>query len=529
MTLQFTETAPGVHTGSVTDPRTQEIHNVAIIESCNAWQVFVDGEPKYRDLPSFREAVATVEQSASASKRSFPVAKLVAVVTSLSLLGAGSFAAAKFLDSEAAGLGEIASKARPGAVVERSTSKPTRFSRVNYAAKDTNSAYAPAAGNDTTPPSAYSAGNSLLGPKAETPDLTGQPESTANADPSVETPGPQSTYEPFKPRLVPMETAPSSEPVAVAVPSLQDFDRDKQAPKPSLTDADGSESPRREASQPLPVARPATRAATKALTERLAIRPSVKTSMEAGKAAREPRKGNGPAGSPTRPGRIVVGRSLVAERDEVANDKDHSRPAALSGRVEAGSTPARNRPRTAPARTTRKSARKPTRSNLKPSPRPRRQAVRLPVSLERVDGEAKAITITVQPRRESVPSAQSKRQVISNDDRPRTVRRKATRRARKVSHKRLRVRSQRNAQVTVADEKVTSAHKKTVRWPARQAQKAATPARKLHRVRKPVRAVRKPIRRYRKSVRALRQPANRRFEPRQQMRMVCIAHSCKFR
>lgn len=531
MTLQFTETAPGVHTGSVTDPRTNETHNVAIIESCDAWQVFVDGEPKYRDLPSFREAVATIEQSASASKRSFPIVKLATVVASFSLLGAGSFAAAKFLDTEAAGLGQFASKATPAVVVERSTSKPTRIIRVNYAAQNTNSAYAPTAERDTTSPSAYSAGKSLLGPKAETPDLTGQPSSPVNADPSVETSGSQSTSEPFKPRLVPMETAPSSGPVAVAVPSLQDLDRDDRRPEPSLMDPDGSDNPRRKTSQPLPVARPANAVVTAPSITRSPARPSTKAPEVTGVAARAPLNDSVTTARTSRPSGVVVRQPAASGRDQASNDKKRSRRAAFPGRIESGAKPVRNLARSAPATTMRKPAGQLTRMNSETAPKPRKQSVRLPVQLKRADrkSEKRVITIAVQPGRKSASSQNPKKVINSLGGRSRTVRRKETGRAHKVSHKRSRARVQRKLQIKVKGKKIKRAHKKTVRRMASKPRKSIHPVRKLHRVRKPVRAVRKPIRRYRKSVRAFRQPAKRHFQPRHQPRMVCVGHTCKFR
>ena len=61
MALNFTETAPGVHTTTLTNPKTEQRHNIAIIESCDAWQLFVDGELAARDLPSFKAAITEAE------------------------------------------------------------------------------------------------------------------------------------------------------------------------------------------------------------------------------------------------------------------------------------------------------------------------------------------------------------------------------------------------------------------------------------------------------------------------------------
>lgn len=63
MALEFTETAPGVHTATLSDPKTGQGRNIAIIESCDAWQLFIDGELAARDLPSFNAAVQQGKQA----------------------------------------------------------------------------------------------------------------------------------------------------------------------------------------------------------------------------------------------------------------------------------------------------------------------------------------------------------------------------------------------------------------------------------------------------------------------------------
>ena len=96
MALHFSETAPGVHTTTLTNPKTAKRHNVAIIESCNAWQLFVDGELVARDLPSFKAAIAEAESKVTARRTSMMVRAACTLVL-VSVAGASAIGMTKVL------------------------------------------------------------------------------------------------------------------------------------------------------------------------------------------------------------------------------------------------------------------------------------------------------------------------------------------------------------------------------------------------------------------------------------------------
>lgn len=94
MALQFSETAPGVHTTTIVDPKTERRHNVAIIESCDAWQLFIDGELKTRDLPSFKAAV-TAAQAQIAARRPSSMIRVAAALVAVSAAGVATVGLSK--------------------------------------------------------------------------------------------------------------------------------------------------------------------------------------------------------------------------------------------------------------------------------------------------------------------------------------------------------------------------------------------------------------------------------------------------
>ncbi|MGI9479336.1 MAG: hypothetical protein ACR2PI_21720 [Hyphomicrobiaceae bacterium] len=96
MALHFSETAPGVHTTTLTNPKTEKRHNIAIIESCNAWQLFVDGELAARDLPSFKAAIKEAESKVTARRTSIMVRAACTLVL-VSVAGASAIGMTKVL------------------------------------------------------------------------------------------------------------------------------------------------------------------------------------------------------------------------------------------------------------------------------------------------------------------------------------------------------------------------------------------------------------------------------------------------
>jgi hypothetical protein len=95
MSLQFAKTAPGVMVASWTNPRGR-IHSIAVIESCDAWNTFIDGEWIARDQPTFKDAVAAAEikLTPKASSKMIYVAGVLLVSV---ILGASAVVASKFM------------------------------------------------------------------------------------------------------------------------------------------------------------------------------------------------------------------------------------------------------------------------------------------------------------------------------------------------------------------------------------------------------------------------------------------------
>lgn len=125
MAPHFTETAPGVHTTTLTDPKTERRQNIAIIESCDAWQLFVDGELKTRDLPSFKAAVAAA-QSNLTNHRGPSMVRVACALVLLSIAGASTIGMAKVISPL------LGTETAVAAVASETNSPeaPQRFTRV---------------------------------------------------------------------------------------------------------------------------------------------------------------------------------------------------------------------------------------------------------------------------------------------------------------------------------------------------------------------------------------------------------------
>lgn len=96
LTAQFTETAPGVHTAALVHPRTGHQAEVAIIQSSDAYQIYVNGQLKSKDLPSFRAAADAVAGTVRA-ERSMSMVYVAGSLVLLSVVGATSIGMAKLM------------------------------------------------------------------------------------------------------------------------------------------------------------------------------------------------------------------------------------------------------------------------------------------------------------------------------------------------------------------------------------------------------------------------------------------------
>jgi hypothetical protein len=96
MSLQFAKTAPGVMVASWTHPKSGRIHSIAVIESCAAWNTFIDSEWIARDQPTFKDAVTTAEMKLT-RKASSKMIRVAGVLLVSVILGAGAVVASKFM------------------------------------------------------------------------------------------------------------------------------------------------------------------------------------------------------------------------------------------------------------------------------------------------------------------------------------------------------------------------------------------------------------------------------------------------
>lgn len=134
MALQFIETAPGVHTTSIVNPRSGRRYNIAIIESSNAWQLFIDGELAVRDLPSFKAAAAQAQAKASAPRTSNMV-RAACILVMLSVAGASAVGMSKLVGP----MLEAEATVSAVAAETETTAVPHRFKRVKPKAAESQS------------------------------------------------------------------------------------------------------------------------------------------------------------------------------------------------------------------------------------------------------------------------------------------------------------------------------------------------------------------------------------------------------
>ncbi len=125
MALQFSETAPGVHTAAIINPKTDRRHNVAIIESCDAWQLFIDGELAVRDMPSFKAAAAEAQAKVMAPRTSNMV-RAACILVLFSVTGASAIGMTKVL----AHLFSVETTVAAVASDTKNSDVPPRFTRV---------------------------------------------------------------------------------------------------------------------------------------------------------------------------------------------------------------------------------------------------------------------------------------------------------------------------------------------------------------------------------------------------------------
>ena len=96
MSLEFAKTAPGVMVASWAHPKSGRVQSIAIIESCDAWNTFIDGEWIARDLPCFEDAVAAAERKL-APKAASNMIRVAGICLLAAILGASAVVASKFI------------------------------------------------------------------------------------------------------------------------------------------------------------------------------------------------------------------------------------------------------------------------------------------------------------------------------------------------------------------------------------------------------------------------------------------------
>ena len=122
MALQFSETAPGVHSATMTRKSSGQTHHVTTIESRNAWQLYIDGDLHASDLPSFQSAVARAEQHLG-MQRSRTIVRAAAILVFLSIAGASAIGAAKVISADPSPLATESPGTNPVAEVANVESK----------------------------------------------------------------------------------------------------------------------------------------------------------------------------------------------------------------------------------------------------------------------------------------------------------------------------------------------------------------------------------------------------------------------
>ncbi|MBU2533217.1 MAG: hypothetical protein KKB37_10790, partial [Alphaproteobacteria bacterium] len=105
MAHAFQETAPGVFTATVSADRNGPHHNVVVLDSAGTWQLFIDGEPAARDLPSFEAAAREVDLRIR-KPGSTKMVKAAVFLVVASLAGATAVGASKFVKPLLADLSE---------------------------------------------------------------------------------------------------------------------------------------------------------------------------------------------------------------------------------------------------------------------------------------------------------------------------------------------------------------------------------------------------------------------------------------
>ena len=96
MTLNFTETSPGVHMAQLEDSSKGTFRTIVIIESLGKFTLYIDGEVALRDLPTF-EAAAAQADAILTSKGSRRMVQAAVALVLLSVIGGSAVGAANML------------------------------------------------------------------------------------------------------------------------------------------------------------------------------------------------------------------------------------------------------------------------------------------------------------------------------------------------------------------------------------------------------------------------------------------------
>ena len=99
MQIEFLRTAPGIHMATVKHPRTGLYCNVAIIESMDLWNVYLDGDLFAENLASYQEAERQAQRVFSASGKGRMV-RAAGLLVAFSLVGAATVVGAKMLPTD---------------------------------------------------------------------------------------------------------------------------------------------------------------------------------------------------------------------------------------------------------------------------------------------------------------------------------------------------------------------------------------------------------------------------------------------